>query len=484
MVNPMQAGTGILIDWASFTVSNGGVLSFQGSTGDIALTAGTGVSISGLTITNAGVLSFQGSTGDIALTAGTGVSISGLTIDVLIDNTYIILSGSNLTVNLTENYNWTGAHSWTNGTTFSGNATFNSTSTGGGITIQNSSSAQVLLLDTSVNTSTELQAALISPTGTGNAAGLAFVVGASLSSYTYHGFIYLAADADTTLFSDSLAGDLLIGGNDTGNIRLGVGSASGLTTSAMVIDTANNVRLNLPTNGYIELYAPDHQSIYWYNGSYSSRIGVNYSSQNLFLDTNIDISTSPDGTIQTDTSLPSWRLDFGSNQDYLQVSREPAGGTAFSTLLTLSNSGNMTVAGHLAINGQSSLEYDDYAFNYTIGAGSSVAVGSNTGIIGGNGRVIIWCMLVSNSSSNSIQMGIYDETAGTYTIAQNRTSTANSASSAMYNGSNTHGTIGYGWLSLGYCTGLTPGHVYKMYIYNAGSGSVEIYSITAIGITE
>ena len=40
------------------------------------LVAGTGISISGATITNAGVTSFQGVTGAVALTAGSGITIS------------------------------------------------------------------------------------------------------------------------------------------------------------------------------------------------------------------------------------------------------------------------------------------------------------------------------------------------------------------------------------------------------------------------
>lgn len=46
------------------------------------LTAGTGISISGLEITNTGVTSFQGDTGAVTLTAGTGISISGTTISI------------------------------------------------------------------------------------------------------------------------------------------------------------------------------------------------------------------------------------------------------------------------------------------------------------------------------------------------------------------------------------------------------------------
>lgn len=175
MVNPLQAGTGLSIDWTTFQLHNTGVLSFQGSNGDITLVEGAGVSISGLTITNAGVLSFQGSAGDITLTAGkgigitgltvvntgvltfagvagnitidngfsltsnklslvadtgisisasgiaidiiagTGISVSGNTIDVTIDNTYIIESSGSLTINQGSGYNWGGTHYFNGG---------------------------------------------------------------------------------------------------------------------------------------------------------------------------------------------------------------------------------------------------------------------------------------------------------------------------------------------------------------------------------
>jgi hypothetical protein len=81
-VDSLVAGTGISLSatTGSVTVTNSGVTSFQGDTGSISLSAGTGISISGLTISNAGVTSLQSETGALSLTAGTGISISGLTI--------------------------------------------------------------------------------------------------------------------------------------------------------------------------------------------------------------------------------------------------------------------------------------------------------------------------------------------------------------------------------------------------------------------
>ena len=76
--------------------------------------SGIGIDFANYVISNSGVLSFQGSTGDITLTEGTGISISGTTINVTIDNTYIILNSTgNVTINLTENYTWSGTHTFT-----------------------------------------------------------------------------------------------------------------------------------------------------------------------------------------------------------------------------------------------------------------------------------------------------------------------------------------------------------------------------------
>ena len=107
-VDSLVAGTGISLSatTGSVTVTNSGVTSFQGDTGSISLSAGTGISISGLTISNSGVTSLQSETGALSLTAGTGIGISGLTISndgvtSLTAGTGISLSGSTGGVTIT-----------------------------------------------------------------------------------------------------------------------------------------------------------------------------------------------------------------------------------------------------------------------------------------------------------------------------------------------------------------------------------------------
>lgn len=68
----IKGGAGLTVSGGQNpTISNTGVLSVGGQSGALALSAGSGISISGLTITNSGITS---------LTAGSGISVSGSTI--------------------------------------------------------------------------------------------------------------------------------------------------------------------------------------------------------------------------------------------------------------------------------------------------------------------------------------------------------------------------------------------------------------------
>lgn len=67
--------TGVGISNQGGVLSNTGVLSLQGQTGTVSLTAGAGIAINGTTITNSGVTSLGGTTG--AITIGDGLAMSG-----------------------------------------------------------------------------------------------------------------------------------------------------------------------------------------------------------------------------------------------------------------------------------------------------------------------------------------------------------------------------------------------------------------------
>ena len=67
-------GLGFVDDQLSYTGS-AGVLSLQGQSGDISLTAGDGIAIDGTTVSSTGVLALGGQNGNIAL--GAGLSVAG-----------------------------------------------------------------------------------------------------------------------------------------------------------------------------------------------------------------------------------------------------------------------------------------------------------------------------------------------------------------------------------------------------------------------
>lgn len=73
LTGSITLGTGL--SSAGGAITNSGVLSLQGQTGAIILTAGNGMAVDGTTISNSGVLAFGGQSGNISI--GTGLSLSG-----------------------------------------------------------------------------------------------------------------------------------------------------------------------------------------------------------------------------------------------------------------------------------------------------------------------------------------------------------------------------------------------------------------------
>ncbi|HEY1247516.1 MAG TPA: MerR family DNA-binding transcriptional regulator, partial [Nitrososphaera sp.] len=71
----LSGGSGISL--TGLTINNTGVLSIGGQTGDVSFTGGTGITVSGTTINNTGVTSVQGQTGSVSFTEGTGITING-----------------------------------------------------------------------------------------------------------------------------------------------------------------------------------------------------------------------------------------------------------------------------------------------------------------------------------------------------------------------------------------------------------------------
>lgn len=88
------------------TLTNSGVLSLQGQTGDIVLTSGGGIAIDGTTLTNTGLLSIGGQAGAIEL--GAGLSITGSTLsnsgilDVVAGTPNLVVSKTDGTVTISD----------------------------------------------------------------------------------------------------------------------------------------------------------------------------------------------------------------------------------------------------------------------------------------------------------------------------------------------------------------------------------------------
>lgn len=81
----ISAGDGLLVSGGQNPViTNLGVLSLQGETGEITFTSGSGITLDGTTISNTGVISLNGRTGSVSLVAGDNIAISGTTISAVL----------------------------------------------------------------------------------------------------------------------------------------------------------------------------------------------------------------------------------------------------------------------------------------------------------------------------------------------------------------------------------------------------------------
>jgi len=98
----VAAGNGLAV--SGNTLSNAGVLTVQGQSGNVSLVAGSGIAISGTTLSNSGLLSLGGQTGDIAL--GNGLSLNGKTLNAQGGIQSLSAATNNVTVTDTGNGNW------------------------------------------------------------------------------------------------------------------------------------------------------------------------------------------------------------------------------------------------------------------------------------------------------------------------------------------------------------------------------------------
>ena len=321
LTNPFRAGSGIDINYNTGTIANSGVLSVDSNTGNLTLSAGTGISISGLTITNtgvdslvagtgislsattgsvtvinSGVTSFQGDTGSISLSAGTGISISGLTI-----------SNSGVTSLQSE----TGALSLTAGTGIGIS----------GLTISNDGVTS-LTAGTGISLSGSTGGVTITNTG--------------ITSLTAGNGI--SVSGSTISMSGSYSGDFTVSGQ--GNF----GDALGLTTSEIGFFPYSSGTVLGEDMSFLTLWGTVDNVGVW--------MGENYTSLQIGL---FNRTSSTQGAL----SGNSWMMNLGINQNgevYTFVPTNYAIGDANSVNSSIRNtlddgSGNMTVSSNLYVNG-------------------------------------------------------------------------------------------------------------------------------------
>jgi hypothetical protein len=221
----VNAGTGISVTGADNnpTLSNTGVLSFQGQTGAVNLT-GNGITISGTTLTNTGVLSFQGQTGEVTLTKGSGIGISGATIS----NTGVLSLQDQ-----------TGALNLTAGTGIS--------ISGLGITNNDPGSSQNIFKQITVggtsfsassNTDTITFASgsgiIITPNTTNK---LLTISSTGVSESTQ----WTQSDSSGTIYPNNSTLDVLLGGSSTSSAKFNfINNASGTPTASISANSGNN----------------------------------------------------------------------------------------------------------------------------------------------------------------------------------------------------------------------------------------------------
>jgi trimeric autotransporter adhesin len=99
----VAAGPGLAVN--GNTLSNSGVLTLQGESGNVTLASGPGIVLSGTTVSNSGVLSIGGQNGNIQL--GNGLSLNGNTLNAQTGVESLAAATNNVTVTDTGNGNWT-----------------------------------------------------------------------------------------------------------------------------------------------------------------------------------------------------------------------------------------------------------------------------------------------------------------------------------------------------------------------------------------
>lgn len=252
-VSAAVAGTGISVSGAtgSVTITNTGVLSFNGLTGGLTLFGGTGMSVlsggKGITLVNTGVLSIDGSTGAITNVARTNVT-NTFAADQVISSPFAELRIANTILGTTAEYSadninyYSGANSQT--------LTFNATNPSNNVTLPNYTTTLAGLAGTQtftgVNTfsslanfSAGLSAAGITINGPVVTSGLGrFNAGITASGATFTGNVAMTSTSSYTGLASFAGGITTSGITLNGRITAsGLGTFnSGITTSGITLN--------------------------------------------------------------------------------------------------------------------------------------------------------------------------------------------------------------------------------------------------------
>jgi len=182
-----------------------GVLSLQGQQGDLTLTGGSGIAISGTTITNSGVIAVAGVNGSISL--GNGLQMLGSALS----NSMTITSGSPADISVTQDIN--------------GNYTISYTGAGAGGTV--ALAPALSQVDNTANTSIN-----INKTAAGNLVQLAFS-GNNKLVVDQNGNLNAGTYNNATISGGSLSGGAVSGGS------LNTTAVNGVTTANIVVTTGS-----------------------------------------------------------------------------------------------------------------------------------------------------------------------------------------------------------------------------------------------------
>jgi hypothetical protein len=386
------------------TLTNAGVTSFQGSTGAITLTAGSGIDVTGTTITNTGVttvtgttnqVNVSGPTGDITLSlpqsidTGATPSFAALT---LTNNTNELVLGSGNTGTFTLG-SLTAARSYTlpnssgtlcldngncagvgGGVTTSGGTTNRSAKFTGSQTIGNGSisdqygSGVALTIDSSGNL-----------TGIGTLTGLTGLSSSGTITFSGIGGTGIAHVNSSGVLSSST---IALGSADVSG-TLGVGNGGSGTGTTF---TQGSILFA----GASGVYSQNNGSFFWDNTNTRLGIGGN-TNLAATLDLRTTSGTLPVASISGKTSFSSLVVDNSGNGDLLTAS---VSGTPKFTIL---NSGNIQIA-NFTTNG---------GLLYTNGAGvvAQSGAGSSTTVLHGGTTPSYSAVSLTADVTNTLPIG-------------------------------------------------------------------------------